>query len=157
VKLFGADLVLLPKKEAAKIILILAVGIPLALFVWSQNVRRERSKTESLAFLHSLRADAITGINLSEEHSGILKTITHPSTLEAFSDAVHATEIYEPNHPSYTRNFVATVTFKDTASRRYELHTILSADETIYIDFPHGGSGKSKPLYGWMRSQSLVP
>jgi hypothetical protein len=157
VKVFGADPVLLPKKEAAKVILILAVGIPLALFVWRQNVRREQSKAESLAFLHSLRAETITGINLSEEHGGILKTITDSSMLGAFSDAVHPTEIYEPNHPSYTRTFVATVTFKDAASHQYALHTIFPADETVYIDFPHGGSGKSKPLYTWMRAQSLVP
>jgi hypothetical protein len=156
VKLFGADLVFLPKKEAAKIILILAVGIPLAFFVWRQNVRREQSKTENLAFLHSLPAEAITDIVLSEEHGGILKKITDPSALRGFADAVHATEIYEPNHPSYTRNFVTTVALK-SSSLQYVVHTIFPADETIYIDFPQGGSGKSKPLYRWMRAQSLVP
>jgi hypothetical protein len=44
--------------------LILAVGVPLALFVWRQNVLREQSQTENLPFLHSLGAAAMTGIDL---------------------------------------------------------------------------------------------
>jgi hypothetical protein len=134
--------------------LILAVGVPLALFVWRQNVLREQSQTENLPFLHSLGAAAMTGIDLSDEDGGTHKTIIYSAALGAFSDAIHSTEIYEPNHPWYTRNFVAALTLTDAASRRYQLRTIFPADDTIYLDSPHGGSGKSKALYSWMRAQS---
>ena len=144
------------KKEAAKIVLILAVGIPLALFVWRAHVRREQSGTENLAFLHSLRGDSIRHATVSESHGTITKIVTGPAALSALVDALNSAESYEPNHPSYTHNFIATLATKNAAPREYEWHTIFPADETIYIDFPHGGNGKSKPLYAWMKSQGLL-
>ena len=105
-KLFGADLVFIPKKEAAKLIVIAAVGIPLALFVWRQNVRREHSHAEHLTFFRSLSAAGITGIRISDPHGTAVRRVTDSAALASFVDAVHSIEAYQPNHPSYTHNYL---------------------------------------------------
>jgi hypothetical protein len=156
VKLFGADVVLFPKKEAAKVILIAAVGIPLALFVWRQNVRREHSRGEHLTFLRSLAAASLTAVRVSDPHGTALRSVTDSAALASFVDAVHFIEVYQPNHPSYTHNFVAKLDLNGGSSLRYEFHTIFPADETIYIDFPSGGNGKSKQLFEWMHAQGFL-
>ena len=155
-KVSHAESAFVDKKEIAKIALIVCVGIPLTLFVWRENVRHEQARAENLTFLRSLRASSIRDVTVSDSHGTVTKIVTDAAALAALADALHATQVYEPNHPSYTHNFVVTVSVRNGTSRRYDWHTIFPADETIYIDFPHGGNGKSRPLYNWMREEGLL-
>jgi hypothetical protein len=156
VKILGADLILLPRKHVARISLILATGILLGVFVWRQSSQRDESQAENLAFLHSVRADSIAGVSISDDHGKPLKTVTEPDALASFASAVNSTELYQPNHPYATSKFQVALRPKDGPMHRFDLYTLFPADGTIYMDFYPGGNGKSTQLFGWMKAQGFV-
>jgi hypothetical protein len=155
VKLFGADLVLLPKKEAAKLAIILIVAVPLVLFVWHARNETARAEDQNIAVLRSLKADALVGVSISDESGRPVKTVTDKAALASFASAANSVEPYEPNHPYATHKFQFAVRLVNQM-QRFDAYTMLPADETLYIDFHPAGNAKSKPLFNWMKTQEFV-
>jgi hypothetical protein len=154
VKLFGADLVILQKKDATKLVLILLVFVPLVLFVWHARNETARAEDENIALLRSLKTDAVAGVSISDERGRPLKTVTDRAALASFATAASSVEPYEPNHPYVVQRFQFAVRLPSEMDR-FDAYTLYPADQTMYIDFHPGGNAKSKQLFDWMKTQGL--
>jgi len=140
------------------------LGIGGAFFAFTSLTERAKTEQDGLALLRSLHGSNIVRIVVSGYVSRPLMTITNPSVLTSFADAVNRTERYRPNHPAYDQEFYVELFLQDGQRREYEFHTMHSNDEVIYIYFVHKkewwtsyhGNGKSASLYVWMKEQELI-
>ena len=100
-------------------------------------------------------------IVISDNNSSVLNSVSAPVALAAFAKVANAVEPYNPDHPSYMKEFYVELYLVDGQKREFEFYTMRS-DRIIYVDFvqkngamtSYYGNCKSAPLFDWMREQT---
>jgi hypothetical protein len=121
------------------------------------------SEAEYLAFLHSVKASDLSEVEFYEADR-LIETVTAPSKLEAFADAIHKTAKFEPNHPAYARSITAELKVIKGPVRQVKLQILERSDNTIYMDLylkkdskiVFRGYGKNTDLFRWLTQQGIL-
>jgi hypothetical protein len=134
---------------------VLAVVICVVVVTWQVvRTRKEKNLLLELRSLHQVKIERIT-----IDGDGTMRDITNRSTIDAFGQAMTATELWQPQQPLLYKNYSVVIVL--ASGKRIETEFSLNRDEpnTVFISFYSGVAGryKNKLLYGWLKSIDLAP
>lgn len=152
----GAKIVIMSKPELLRIGVILVVGGLIVLSNRISDSQDRQSEIDNIAYLHSLRADAIESVSIFDKHGRHLRTITNPDDLAQIAAALNSTQLCRPNHPNVNREFSFSLNSKKVPMLRLNLYTVFPANGTMYMEFYLGGYGQSGELYNWMKGHEFL-
>lgn len=135
---------------------ILAVVICAAIAIW--HVVSTRKEQNLLSELRALHQTNIERILINDE--GMVRNITNQQTIEAFGQAMIATELWQQiQQPLLYKNYSVIIVL--ASGKRIETEFSLNRDEPniVFISSYKDVAGryKNEPLYGWLQSINLAP